>query len=268
MNPNHHSTPTALTNTPHGTARYTRHYLNLPRARTVITSQVRAAAQALEATIEEQTMMCLTGQPGTGKTFTLHTILDQHPHWHALRLLVRPQARPSDIRAGLYRALNLPGTPPTDPGICDDLIRHALHHPVRLLAVDEAHQLSTACLEYLRFLHDDPHTRLAVLFLASQHRIKALRAQPALASRVTTWHDIHPLDNTEIATVLPAFHLQWRDSTPSLICELNNAWAHGNFRRWAALTHRRASITHRTGHSPHDPSPLLKGLHPRPKKNL
>ncbi|MEU0058639.1 hypothetical protein [Streptomyces sp. NPDC006334] len=50
----------------------------------------------------------------------------------------------------------MPGHPPKDPGICDDYLRHALAHPPRLLVIDEAHQLSAACIEYVRYLHDDP----------------------------------------------------------------------------------------------------------------
>ncbi|GCD40375.1 ATP-binding protein [Streptomyces paromomycinus] len=253
-------TPTDPTG--HSTAR---HHLNLPQARTVTTSQVRAAAHALAATVEQQTMMCLSGAPGSGKTFTLHILTAQHPHWQTLSLLMRPQARPEDLRARLYRALQLPGTAPKNPGICDDLIRHALHHPPRLLAIDEAHQLSASCLEYLRFLHEDAHTRLAVLLLASDHRLKALRTQPVLAGRVHTWHHLQPLAEPELLTALPAFHPQWHDADPQLITTLNTAWAHGNFRRWAALTHRLASRAHRTGRPQHDAHPLLKQLQPRPQ---
>ncbi|MFK4189205.1 AAA family ATPase [Streptomyces sparsogenes] len=241
-----------------------RHYLNLPQARTVTTSQVQAAAQALHTTVEQQTMMCLSGPPGSGKTFTLHTLIDQHPHWQTLSLVVRPQARPEDLRARLYRTLQLPGTAPKNSGICDDLIRHALHHPPRLLAIDEAHQLSASCLEYLRFLHEAPHTRLAVLLLASDHRTKALRTQPVLAGRVHTWHHLQPLTEPELLTMLPAFHPQWHEADPRLINTLNTIWAHGNFRRWAALTHRLASLAHRTGRPLHDAHPLLKQLQPRP----
>ncbi|MFD0391863.1 hypothetical protein ACFQ3Z_00500 [Streptomyces nogalater] len=59
-------------------------------------------------------MMCLTADPGVGKTFTLHLLCEQRPALHALRLLPRPQARPDDLRHSLHRALNLPGHPPQD----------------------------------------------------------------------------------------------------------------------------------------------------------
>ncbi|MFJ3644454.1 ATP-binding protein [Streptomyces murinus] len=182
------TTPVA---TAHGIVRFARHHLSLTGARTVHTPQVTATAAALQATVTEQGLMCLAAPAGAGKTFTLHTVLDQHPAWHAVRLLPQPQARPADLRHSLHRARDLPGRPPKDPGTSDDLIRHTLHHPLRLLAVDEAHQLSASCLEYLRYLYDDPHTRIALVLASGSHRLRALRTTAMLASRVTCWHDLH-----------------------------------------------------------------------------
>ncbi|CDR18138.1 ATP-binding protein [Streptomyces iranensis] len=251
------TTPVA---TAHGTVRFARHHLGLTGARTVHTPQVTAAATALQTTVTEHGMMCLTAPAGAGKTFTLHTMLDQHPAWHAIRILPQPQARPGDLRHSLHHALGLPGQPPKDPGTSDDLIRHALHHPPRLLAIDEAHQLSASCLEYLRYLYDDPHTSIAMVLAASSHRLRTLRTTPMLASRVTCWHELHPLDATQITTVIPAFHSHWKTTDPDLLVHLDQMWAHGNFRRWATLTHR---TTTRPAHT--EPDALLRHLTPRPE---
>ncbi|NEB04245.1 ATP-binding protein [Streptomyces sp. SID13726] len=251
------TTPVA---TAHGTVRFARHHLILTGARTVHTPQTAAVAAALEATVTEQGMMCLAACAGAGKTFTLHTVLDEHPAWHAIRLLPQPQARPGDLRHSLHHALSLPGHPPQDPGTSDDLIRHALHHPSRLLVIDEAHQLSASCLEYLRYLYDDPHTRIALVLAAGSHRLRALRTTALLASRVTCWHDLDPLDATQITTVIPAFHPHWKTTDPALLLHLDQTWARGNFRRWATLTHRAT-----TRPAPADPDALLRHLTPRPE---
>ncbi|MER7967997.1 ATP-binding protein [Streptomyces sp. NPDC096080] len=251
------TTPVA---TAHGTIRFTRHHLNLTGARTVHTPQTTAVDAALKATVTEQGMMCLSAGAGAGKTFTLHTVLDQHPAWHAIRLLPQPQARPGDLRRSLHHALSLPGQPPKDPGTSDDLIRHALHHPSRLLAIDEAHQLSASCLEYLRYLYDDPHTRIAVALAAGHHRLHTLRTTALLTSRVTCWHHLEPLDATQITTVIPAFHPHWKTIDPHALLHLDRMWAHGNFRRWATLTHRATTRPTLT-----DPDALLRHLTPRPE---
>ncbi|MFH8804888.1 AAA family ATPase [Streptomyces sp. NPDC017936] len=239
------------------------HYLSLPDARTVTTQAVQAAGHALDNALREQSMMCLTADPGVGKTFTLHILCEQRPTLPALRLLPRPQARPDDLRHSLHRALNLPGDPPQDAGTCDDYLRHTLAKPPRLLAIDEAHQLSASCIEYLRYLHDDPAPQITILLLASRPRLKALRTQLTLISRVTTWHHMEPLAADEVLTALPDFHPLWH-STPShtLAC-LDDMWAHGNMRRWAALTHQLQAHHRRHPDHPPDPATLLRRLDPR-----
>lgn len=239
------------------------HYLNLPGARTVTTQAVRAAARTLDEALHEQSMICLTADAGVGKTFTLYLLCEQRPALPVLRLLPRPQARPDDLRGALYRALNLPGTWPQDPGICDDYLRHALRQPRRLIAVDEAHQLSASCIEYLRYLHDDPTPQVTILLLAARPRLKALRSQQTLISRVTTWHHLEPLEADELPTVLPAFHPLWQDIPAPVISRLDTLWAHGNFRRWAALTHQLHTTTRRHPHQQPDPATLLHRLKPR-----
>ena len=242
------------------------HHLNLPRARTVATGPLTAAAVALEATFAQRGMMCLSAPAGVGKTFTLHTVLNDNPHWQAVRILPRPQARPEDLRHSLHQALALPGPPPADPGTSDDLIRHTLHHPTRLLAVDEAHHLSASCQEYLRYLYDDPHTRIAIVLTIGSHRLRALRTTALLSSRINYWHELDVLGDQEIPAVIPAFHPHWKGADPAALLQLNTTWAHGNFRRWATLTHRAISIAQRTSRTAVDPTALLRRLTPRPDK--
>ncbi|MFG2948426.1 AAA family ATPase [Streptomyces adustus] len=241
----------------------TPHFLSLPGARTVTTHALQAAARTLDDALREQSMICLTADPGVGKTFTLHTLCEQRPTLPALQLLPRPQARPDDLRHSLHRALDLPGDPPKDAGTCDDYLRHALAQPPRLIAVDEAHQLSASCIEYLRHLHDDPTPQTTILLLASRPRLRALRSQPALLSRVATWHHMEPLGPDEVLTVLPVFHPLWQDTSSRTLTHLDDMWAHGNLRRWAALTHQlQAHQRRHPGRLP-DPSTLLRRLHPR-----
>ncbi|MDF3300091.1 ATP-binding protein [Streptomyces tropicalis] len=239
------------------------HYLSLPDARPVTTQAVRAATHALDNALHEQSMMCLTADPGVGKTFTLYILCEQRPTLPALRLLPRPQARPEDLRHSLHHALNLPGDPPQDAGICDDYLRHALARPPRLLAIDEAHQLSASCIEYLRYLHDDPVPQVTILLLASRPRLRALRSQRALLSRVATWHYMEPLAPDEVLTMLPAFHPLWQNAPSRTLAHLDDMWGHGNLRRWAALTHQlQAHRRRHPGHLP-DPGALLRRLQPR-----
>lgn len=239
------------------------HYLNLPGARTVTTSAVRAAAHALDQALAHRHLICVSADPGAGKTFTLHTLCRRPTTPTALWLLPRPRARPDDLRRTLHKALALQGAVPTDPGICDDYLRHTLRQSEHLLVVDEAHQLSASCIEYLRYHHDEPACRLTIVLLASRSRLRALRNQAALLSRTATWHHLLPLDADETSAVLPDFHPIWRDVPHTLISRLDTLWAHGNFRRWAALTHQLWAFRHRYPDRVPDPALLLHRLHPK-----
>ncbi|MGF2213781.1 AAA family ATPase [Streptomyces albidoflavus] len=247
-----------------GSAQAAPHYLSLPGARTVTTQAVRAVGHALDTALRDQHMMSLIADPGVGKTFTLHILCEQRPGLPVLRLLPRPQARPDDLRHDLHHALHLPGDPPADAGTCDDYLRHDLAQTPRLLAVDEAHQLSAACIEYLRHLHDDPAPQVTILLLASRPRLRALRSQPALLSRVTTWHHMEPMDADEVLTALPAFHSLWQALPARTLARLDDVWAHGNLRRWAALTHQLQAHQRRHPSRLPDPAALLRRLSPRP----
>ncbi|MET7829280.1 ATP-binding protein [Streptomyces sp. NPDC005386] len=239
------------------------HHLNLPGARTVTTSAVRAAAHTLDQALSTQSMICLTADPGVGKTYTLQLLCEQRPDLPALRLLPRPQARPDDLRHSLYRELGLPADPPADPGICDDYLRHALARTRHVLVVDEAHQLSAACIEYVRYLYDDPGPQVTIVLLASRPRLRALRSQPTLINRVATWHHMEPLDVNEVPTALRDFHPLWHDTPSHALTHLDSLWAHGNLRRWAALTHQLQATLHRHPDRPADPETLLRRLRPQ-----
>lgn len=247
---------------PHRPALPAPHYLNLPGARTVTTQAMQGTADVLHQALAHRHLVCVTADPGVGKTFTLHTLSHRLPQPPVLWLLLRPQARPDDLRHGLHRALGLPGTPPKDPGICDDYLRHTLGQAHHLLILDEAHQLSPSCIEYLRYLHDDPAPCLTIVLLASRPRLRALRSHPTLLNRIATWHQLDPLAPDEIPTALPDFHAAWRGIPPVILSRLDSLWAHGNFRRWAALTHQLHSTQHRHPGTVPDPEKLLQRLHP------
>lgn len=47
------------------------------------------------------------------------------------------------------------------------------------------------------------------------------------------------------------------------MARLDALWAHGNFRRWAALTHQMHTSLRRHPHQQPDPATLLHRLNPR-----
>ncbi|MEU0058640.1 hypothetical protein [Streptomyces sp. NPDC006334] len=98
------------------------------------------------------------------------------------------------------------------------------------------------------------------MLLAGRPRLKALRSQPVLISRVTTWHHMEPLEADEVPTTLRAFHPLWQNIPSRTLTRLDSLWGHGNLRRWAALTHQLQATRHRRPHHPTDPETLLHRL--------
>jgi hypothetical protein len=103
----------------------------------------------LEQTVNEQAIMCLYGDAGSGKTFGLDTVFASGalPASRArlVRLLPRPVPTPAALRAHLADALNLTDARPGDPGVFDAALRRALAARDHLLVVHEAQRLDTTC---------------------------------------------------------------------------------------------------------------------------
>ncbi|MFC9399207.1 hypothetical protein ACFTWS_39775 [Streptomyces sp. NPDC057027] len=102
--------------------------------------------------------------------------------------------------------------------------------PRRLTAMKAAHR-------NLRYLFDDPATRLAIILTAGEKGLTQLRRQSMLASRAPVWLNIPALTPDEVRWVIPRFHPLWRGSDPDTLTLLDTRLCHGNFRRWAQATH-------------------------------
>ncbi|ARX80624.1 hypothetical protein SMD44_00022 [Streptomyces alboflavus] len=96
----------------------------------------------------------MTGDSGVGKTFATHAVLAGYPAHRSCALSLPSRPTPADLRTAFHDALGLPGPPPDDPGVCDNAVLDALAAQPRTVVVDEAHQLSPAAFEYLRYLYD------------------------------------------------------------------------------------------------------------------
>jgi DNA transposition AAA+ family ATPase len=50
--------------------------------------------------------------------------------------------------------------------------------------VDEAQRLTSECIEFLRYLHDHPHTRFALILVGGDGCWEVLSREPMLRSRI------------------------------------------------------------------------------------
>ena len=264
-----HPAPTTDQAAPHATAaRPTspynpRHFLALPDARTVPTTALDTVAYAVAQSLAARSILCIYGDAGCGKTFTLHTALTYlATPWpapasraHLCVLSPRPAPTPTSLRAELLPATG-PTLPPThDPGVLDAALRTQLTTRPYLLALDDASRLTAGCVEYLSYLFDDPTTQITLVLVTTS--IRTLRRQPLLTSRPTRWLPIHPLTSAEVHEFVPDFHPFWHDVDETVLDHLDAAYGHGNFRRWAQLTHHALRLQRR---SPRPAAAVLEGL--------
>lgn len=205
-------------------------------AQLVATNALMTTLDNIEDTIKAKAIMCAYGPAGYGKTMSVNSALRQVAPDLTLRLELRSGPTPRDIRHGLFRALGLPGEPPTHPIEFDTILKEALSQTFRVLVCDEAQWMSRSAFEYWRHLWDDRNTDIAVIFAGGDGCYKVLKREPMLASRIFIWQKFERMPEDEVVATLPAFHHVWSQVEPRVTRRIDRAAAHGNFRNWATFT--------------------------------
>ncbi|MFD8566643.1 AAA family ATPase [Streptomyces sp. NPDC059639] len=228
-----------------------RHDLRLADAGTVWLPVFEALSRGLEQTIDQQAIMCLSGDAGVGKTFALATVLvaDTTPACRVClaRLVPRPAPTPAALRCDLAAALDVRDVSHKDPEAFDAALRDVLAAREHLFVVDEAQRLDAACFEYLRYFLDDPRTCAALVLVVGERGLAVLRRQKMLASRTAVSLRIPALTPGEVRWAIPRFHPLWQTSTPEAVDLLDARLCHGNFRRWAQATHHTLRLLRSRG---------------------
>ena len=103
--------------------------------------------------------------------------------------------------------------------------------------VDESQLLTGDCIELLRYLHDHRATRFALVLVGGDGTWAVLSREPMLASRVYRRVRFRPLTRADVLGAIPAYHPVYADVDSKLIGLVDDHFAHGNMRNWAAFTH-------------------------------
>ncbi|MEU7067675.1 ATP-binding protein [Streptomyces sp. NPDC046161] len=212
------------------------HFLPLPGARALVTPGLRETARAIAVGVAERAVVCVHGRAGVGKTFAVRAVLDGAPPARRCLLTLRSRPDAADLRAALHHALGLSGAGQADPGAHDVLITDAITGRSPIVVVDEAHQLSPACFEYLRYVHDAVPGGVCIVLIAGEGGERILDEVRMLASRCAARAEITPLRPERIAVAVSRLHRLWKGTRPGLLRRVDADFAHGRLRRWAALT--------------------------------
>jgi len=206
-----------------------RHFLDIDGAATLPTEELSLVDQSVADLVRTQAMGAVHGPAGLGKTFAVERALARRVGEVAACWVSFP-SRPTMrlVAATLLEELTrVPETGRRDrfaltAELLEELADHRGRDPrERLLVVDEAQQLNRECIEFLRYLHDHRLTRFALLLVGGDGAWKVLAREPMLRSRIYRRVVFHPV-YAEVAAETLLF--------------VDDHFAHGNLRDWAAFT--------------------------------
>lgn len=211
-----------------------RHFLNLEDAETIPTDHLRLTARAVRDAAAAHAMAVIHGEAGLGKTYAVDQAVTTAtvpvvwatfpsrptPKLVASTLLEQITGRPTrlDRRRATGRLVEL------------------LADTERLVVIDESQLLTGDCLELLRYLHDQPTTRFGLVLVGGNGTWQVLSREPMLASRIYRRIRFAPLTQDEVLAELPGYHPLYATCPPALISLVDDVFAHGNLRHWAAFT--------------------------------
>jgi hypothetical protein len=216
------------------------HFLDLEDARTIKTLNFAETNEAVGDVVEAAAIGVVHGDAGLGKTFATSWALSQQKlPCHVFDF----PGRTSMKRITEVILRDVTGVQPRGERyqMSDDLLDQLARHE-RLLVVDEAQRLGHEAIEYLRWLHDDPSSRFALLFVGGNGCWELLRRYPMLRRRVYRRVEFKPLKRSVVQQIIPRYHPIYAQASSSTIDLIDRRFARGNFGHWARFTKTAAAL--------------------------
>jgi DNA transposition AAA+ family ATPase len=223
-----------------------RHFLELAGAATVPTEPLLLARRTVADLYEAGAMGAVHGEAGTGKTFAVEDALARSPQIEACWVSFPSRPTMRLVATGLLEALT--GSPCTERNrfqATNQLVDVLAHGP-RVIVIDEAQRLNRECIELLRHLHDHPGTRFALVLVGGDGCWEVLSREPMLRSRIYRRVVFRPLGRRQVLDMVRRYHPLYRDVSEDLVLFIDDHFAHGNFRNWAAFTRSAHELCRRT----------------------
>jgi hypothetical protein len=211
-----------------------RHFLDLAGAATLETESYLLAQRAVADAVDAGAMAVLHGDAGLGKTFAVEDALAV-PRLPLLWVSFPSRPTPRLIPATLLESITGRATRLDRFAIIRVLVEHLTQTP-SIVVVDESQLLTSDCIELLRYLHDHRTTRFALVLVGGNGTWRVLSREPMLASRVYRRVRFQPLTRADVLAAIPAYHPLYAHAHPELIRLIDDLFAHGILRNWAAFT--------------------------------
>ena len=226
-----------------------RHFLALDGARTLPTDSLLLVERAVGDLVAAAAMGVVHGGAGLGKTFAVERALrDTARHEDAPSVCwVSFPSRPTMrlVAATLLEELSGVAAGRRDRFTLTALLLEELSGGAvgtRVIVVDEAQQLNQECIEFLRYLHDHRLTRFTLLLVGGDGAWQVLSREPMLRSRIYRRVRVAPLTTAQVTALIPTFHPVYGGVDAQLLAFIDDHFAHGNLRDWAAFTATAAGL--------------------------
>ena len=224
-----------------------RHFLHLSGARTLPTDALGRVERAVSDLIEASAMGAIHGPAGLGKTFAVEQALSRREDVAAC--WVSFPSRPTMRLVAATLLAELTGTTPTRSrdrfAMTADLLeelRPERSGRARAVVIDESQQLNRECIEYLRYLHDHLLTVFTMVLVGGDGTWQVLSREPMLRSRIYRRVPFQALTLAQVTALIPRFHPIYDGVAAELVVFIDDHFAHGNLRDWAAFTRSAAAL--------------------------
>jgi DNA transposition AAA+ family ATPase len=224
-----------------------RHFLELAEAATIATEAYLLTRRTVADLYEAGAMGAVHGEAGTGKTFAVEEALTSSQHIDACWLSFPSRPTMRLVATTLLAALTRSASPDRDRFEATAQLIDVLSHGRRVIVIDEAQRLNRECIEFLRHLHDHPMTTFALVLVGGDGCWEVLSREPMLRSRIYRRVVFRSLSRRQVLAMIRQYHPLYREIADELVDFIDDHFAHGNFRNWAAFTRSALDLCQRTG---------------------
>jgi DNA transposition AAA+ family ATPase len=219
-----------------------RHYLDLADARTLPTPGLVATHRAVTDLLAAAAMGVVHGMAGLGKTYAVEQALAQAGEDSACWAGFPSRPTMRLVAARLFEQLTYGSAGRRSRfELMDQLVEELAVRP-RAIVIDEAQRLTSECIEFLRYLHDHPHTRFALILVGGDGCWEVLSREPMLRSRIFRRANVTPLSGEQVCALMGAFHPIYSGVEAEVLLLVDDHFAHGNLRDWASFTHTAVKL--------------------------
>lgn len=219
------------------------HFLGLEGAETMQTLSFARTQEAWADTVEAGGLAVVHGDAGRGKSFATNyaAAAEELP---VTAFTFEPRTTLKRMTEAILRGVS--GVPHIGSRFSLlDALAQALAERPRVLTIDEAQLLSHEAIETLRWLWDAAETQFALILVGGNGCWEHIEAYPMLRSRVFTRVAFEALSEDDVLEVIPHYHFIYAETTATTITDIDERFAHGNFREWAAFTNMAHALCKR-----------------------